>query len=195
MKKTRKQQKVQTRQSILATAKKLISENGFAALKTLDVARESGIAHGTIFIHFPTRDNLITEAIEAFGKELVTRLHDSLAKKSGVKSILKKYLKIMAENESFYEKIILENSLLPSQARDVLLTIQSGISFHLYQAAESELKNGKIKKIPMHLLFNTWMGLIHYYISNRELFSPGRSVINEKGDELINHFMNLISNK
>ncbi len=53
--------------------------------------------------------------------------------------------------------------------------------------------NGDIRSIPMHLLFNTWIGLIHYYLFNRDLFSPDGSVMEKIGEELINHFMRLLT--
>jgi hypothetical protein len=42
------------------------------------------------------------------------------------------------------------------------------------------------------LLFNTWIGLVHHYLVNRDLFATGDSVIAEKGDLLVNHFMSLV---
>jgi hypothetical protein len=47
--------------------------------------------------------------------------------------------------------------------------------------------------MPLHLLFNTWIGLIHHYLMNRELFAPGASVVERHGRELLDHFMYLIS--
>jgi hypothetical protein len=46
--------------------------------------------------------------------------------------------------------------------------------------------------MPLHLLFNTWIGLVNHYLVNRELFAPGASVIERRGAELLDHFMNLI---
>ena len=43
--------------------------------------------------------------------------------------------------------------------------------------------------MPLHLLFNTWTGLVHHYLSQRDLFNPKGSVIRRYGDELLEHFL------
>lgn len=52
-----------------------------------------------------------------------------------------------------------------------------------------------IKRMPIHLLFNTWLGLVHHCLMNRDPFAPGKSVLSIRGEELINHFMSLLSPK
>jgi hypothetical protein len=44
-------------------------------------------------------------------------------------------------------------------------------------------------------MFNTWVGLINYYLMNRDLFAPGESVISRYGQRLVEHYMNLISRR
>jgi len=47
--------------------------------------------------------------------------------------------------------------------------------------------------VPMHLLFNTWIGLVHHYVCNRDLFAPGESVIARRGSVLLDHYMGLLA--
>jgi hypothetical protein len=82
--------------------------------------------------------------------------------------------------------------VLPAAAQNALIAIQSALSFHLSRAAESGMEEGKIRRIPLHLLFNTWLGLVHYYLANAELFAPGSSVLKYHGPELLAHYMSLI---
>jgi len=79
------------------------------------------------------------------------------------------------------------------EAKNDLVLMQSAIAFHLVPAIEADRKTRRIKTMSLSLLFNTWLGLIHYYLANRELFSPGESVIDARGQELLDHFMSLIS--
>jgi len=43
------------------------------------------------------------------------------------------------------------------------------------------------------LLFNTWLGLIHHYLGNRDLFAPGHSVVERHGSMLLDHFVGLLA--
>ena len=45
----------------------------------------------------------------------------------------------------------------------------------------------------MHLVFNGWLGLVHYYLSHSDLFVVEGSVLDRCGDELIDFYMGLLS--
>lgn len=45
-------QKARTREALLAAARKVLREKGFAKTTTREVAREAGVAAGTVFVHF-----------------------------------------------------------------------------------------------------------------------------------------------
>ena len=43
------------------------------------------------------------------------------------------------------------------------------------------------------MLFDTWLGLIHHYVCNRDLFArANRPVLSDRGPELLEHFLLLI---
>lgn len=98
----------------------------------------------------------------------------------------------LIEFEPFYTKLIIERRLLPESASNTYILIQSAISFHISIAAEKEMEQGSIRKFPIHLIYNTWIGLIHYYLTNSDLFSPNHSVLRQYSDELLHHYMNLL---
>ncbi len=189
----RTRQKALTRRRILETALSLFAERGITATRSNEIAEAAGIAHGTLFLHFPTQEALIVAVIEDFGSGLCRRLHELSVQGDGLKAMLEAQLRGMAEREAFYARLLAETSLLPGAARIALIMIQSTISFHIARAAESGMLEGRITRQPVHLLFNTWMGLVHYYISNRELFAPGGSVLENRGPELVEHYMGLIA--
>ncbi len=188
----RLQQKRETRLRIVAVTRELIAEQGLNALKTYEVASRANIAHGSVFVHFSDKETLLIHTIEAFGSSLVKQIHKSTESNKGLQIVLETHLNILQQNEAFYAALVEGRRLLPDQAAKILLSIQSAVSFHIAKSAEKGMREGIIKIIPAHLLFNTWLGLVHYYLTNRELFSPGRSVLSEKGEELITHFMNLV---
>jgi hypothetical protein len=71
--------------------------------------------------------------------------------------------------------------------------IQSAVSYHLNGAVQRDIAAGRLKRVPIHLVFNTWIGLIHYYLVNRDMFSGGGPVLERYRDELLDFFMGLIS--
>jgi len=110
-----------------------------------------------------------------------------------MKEVLEVHLKGISENEMFYTRLVSEGHLLNESARNSWIMIQSAISFHIIQVAEREIKAGTIRDMPANMLFNTWVGLIHYYLVNGDLFAPGESVLKRCSKGLVEYYMNLIS--
>jgi AcrR family transcriptional regulator len=189
---TRAAQKLATRAALIEAAMRVYELDGIAAARTADVAAAADVSHGTVFVHFPTREALLAAALEEFGHVLATRVHQLASAGASVREVLAAHLQGIAEHEGFYARLAVESPLLPKEARQALLSVQSAISFHLAQAAEREQAAGLIRPMPVHLLFNTWIGLVHYYLANRDLFAPDGSVIERHGAELIDHLMSLI---
>ncbi len=194
--KTQRQvQKDQTRKILIETALEQFALHGLTTTRTSDIAKAAKVSHGTIFVHFSTQEELLNTVIEEFGVRVSLKLHELVADSSKLQDVLLSHLKGLSEFETFYTRLVIEGRLLPESSRNVLIEIQSTISFHISQAAEREMKEGLIDPFPVHLLFNTWIGLIHYYLANNDLFAPGESVLERYGQELLEHYLHLIMKK
>ena len=188
-------QKEQTRELLIETAIEEYGRHGFLSVTTADIAKASGFSHGTVFAHFGTQEALLETVIEVFGLRISRRLHELAATRVGLRDVLCAHLEGLMEYEPFYTRLVTEGRLLPESARHTLIAIHSTISHHIGQAAEIEIQAGTIGPMPMHLLYNTWIGLIHYYLVNNDLFAPGESVLERYGIELLDHFMHLVQSK
>ena len=68
--------KVATRQQILDAAGRLFAEKGFEATTTRDIARAAGIASGTLFNYFPSKEALLACLAERAGEEAIAEVAD-----------------------------------------------------------------------------------------------------------------------
>ena len=59
----RQQQKTQTRLAIRESAKHLFTEQGYNATTSRQIARRAGVALGTIFVHFPDKNAILTDIL------------------------------------------------------------------------------------------------------------------------------------
>ncbi len=192
MKQNKRQiQKENTKKKILQAAYVVYSGEGFGAA-TNRIAKEAQIAHGSIFVHFPTVEDLKLSLLEQFGADINKQLHE-LAESYNLEEILYAHIEVLVKHQEFYKRLISESSLLPEQAKYVYLSIQSTVSFHLGQVVEKYQKEGKIKELPLHFIFNSWLGLLHYYLSNEKLFAPEDSVLDRYKDELVGNFLKLLA--
>jgi AcrR family transcriptional regulator len=189
----RAEQKRETRRRILDAALRVFARDGILAATTAAVAAEAGVSHGSVFAHFGSQEGLVAATILDFGDAVADRIHKALGSGAKTREVLGAHLAAIREREDFYARLVAEAPLLPPAARTSLVLIQSAISFHLAPAVEADQAAGRIKRSSLPLLFNTWLGLIHHYLANRELFAPGASLIEARGPELLAHFMSLIA--
>ena len=77
----RQRQKNETRKRLIATAMDQFAKNGLTATRTADIAAAAEVSHGTVFTHFPTREALLEEVIEAFGMKITERMHELIGDK------------------------------------------------------------------------------------------------------------------
>lgn len=62
------------RKAILAAALAVFSDSGFAQARLDDVARKAGIAKGTVYLYFPTKEALFEELIRSAAAPVLSRL-------------------------------------------------------------------------------------------------------------------------
>jgi AcrR family transcriptional regulator len=156
----RQEQKAETRQRILDEAARLFAEGGFAGTRTADVAAATGLSHGAVFVHFPTREALLLEVVFALGRRLTDQLHAAVS--YGLREALITHVKVLSEEEA--------------------------VSHHILERADPN----HMKDVPVHILFNTWIGLVHHYLMNRELFAPKGGVLKKHGRALVEHYLKLV---
>src|ERR671931_1247413 len=72
----RERKKLQTRQLIADTARRLFLERGFDSVTVADVAREADVSIGTVFNYFPTKEDLVYGRFETFEQQLLAAIRE-----------------------------------------------------------------------------------------------------------------------
>ena len=186
----RQAQKKQTRRKLLQAMYEVICTNGMLNTRVSDVAAAAGVSHGTVFVHFESLEALMSEAIEEYGRRIALRTHALASSSVRLEDLLRAHLQAIGEYESFYTRLILESRLLSPAVRDIWISIQSAISYHFSQTLRYETA----ADVPEAVLFNAWIGLVHHYLSNGDLFAPNGRVIERWGETLIRSFLQLAIN-
>jgi AcrR family transcriptional regulator len=189
---SRVEQKQATRRRLISRAVRLVGEQGFAHTRTADVARAADVSHGTVFTHFPSREDLILAVAGQIGREITDRLHELVGSGGELRDVLEAHLRCLEENEDVYRQLVMEAPLLPAEFRATWVGLQSAVASYLCAAAEAAASQGRIRTMPAHLVFNTWIGLVHHYLINKDLFVSEGSVIAVHGPTLLEHFLTLL---
>ena len=187
----RESQKENTRKKIIESAFKIYSEKGFTAA-TSKIAKDAGVAHGSLFLHFPTLKSLLLCLVEEFGNSVCAKLSSLAENDSNIEELLDAHIDILSEHEDFYARLITETALLPKEAQSSLAKIQYGFAFHFHRVINHEIESGVLKKLPANILFNIWAGLLNYYLQNRDSLSPGSPVLKRYKRQLIFTYCELL---
>lgn len=103
---TREQQKRETRAHIYATAMGLFEARGYEAVNVDEIVRATGLARGTFYFHFPTKEDVLLEAVRA-GERLILARISALGEGAPVRAVLTRTI------EAFLEAWQPRRALLP----------------------------------------------------------------------------------
>jgi AcrR family transcriptional regulator len=71
---TQAERTLATRSRLIATARRLFAEKGFAATSTEEILSEADVSRGALYHHFSSKTDLFRAAFEAVEDELTTKL-------------------------------------------------------------------------------------------------------------------------
>jgi AcrR family transcriptional regulator len=75
----RNRRKAATRTALLEAGRRFVEERGAHATQVGDIARAAGVAHGTFYVHFTSKDALLDELWTEFDRSLELELEPLLA--------------------------------------------------------------------------------------------------------------------
>jgi AcrR family transcriptional regulator len=193
-------QREETRRQLVQAGLRVVATSGFAGASTAAIAQATGKAHGTVFVHFATRDILVAEIVAEVGRSISTRLAALDSDAATISDVMDAHLTALADNEVLYARMLCEATSLPMAARAQIFALQSGVAWRLRGAYERarEQKNRdrakpSVRDIDPVALANIWIGLTNHYVMNRDLFAPNKSVIAKCGAEMKRQVLALLA--
>ena len=100
------------RERILEAAIKIFAEKGFFGAKVAEIAREAGVADGTIYLYFKSKDDLLICLFEDRMERINAALREHLAKESTAEAKLRRFiemhLRLVEEHRELVEVLTIE---------------------------------------------------------------------------------------
>jgi TetR/AcrR family transcriptional regulator, fatty acid metabolism regulator protein len=82
------------RERILLAAVKVFAKNGFHATRVSEVAKAAGVADGTIYLYFRSKDELLVSLFEDRVNRLLSYMRDELPKLTGAPAKLRRVIEL-----------------------------------------------------------------------------------------------------
>jgi len=166
--------KAKTRERIMDAARNLFSEKGFAETTTRDLAEAAGIAAGTVFNYFPTKEALamtiVVDALDVAATEFAGRLRGDETLDEALFAHVAVGLRHLAPYRNYVGEV-LETALSPF-AKDAVC--EQGRQFrvgHLETVQKLIASHGTLgARVPttttMHLYWTLYLGVLAFWAAD-----------------------------
>ena len=99
------------RERILVAAERIFARHGFFAARVSDIAREAGVADGTIYLYFKSKDDLLISLFENRMKQVNDRLRQAIADRpptEQLRAFVHTYLQLVSDEPAAAEVLTIE---------------------------------------------------------------------------------------
>ncbi|MCC3358775.1 TetR/AcrR family transcriptional regulator [Bacillus sp. REN16] len=193
-------------QKIIETAIKMFAEKGYANTSTNEIAKAAGVAEGTIFRHYGTKDNLLLSVILPFLKGALPGMAENVFKEvlteetlhfeDFLKGLFKNRIEFVIENREIFQIIVKELLYNDSLRQEIAPFFAGSVVKRITQAIELFKERGEIKDIPTNKLLKMLMTTFGGFLVTNFVLLPyqGTMDIDQEADHLIRFVMDGIRN-
>jgi AcrR family transcriptional regulator len=170
---------------IIETALKLFVENGFHGTATSKIAQESGIANGTLFNYFPTKEILIVSiyntVVNKMDDFIMKSIESNSVSKESFRSLFVASVKWNLENTMEFQ--YLQQFNISPYSKTGKSRVLGQEEHPLYNLIQNGINLVLLKPIAVGLLFSLFTaqinGLCFYLISNNIIKNQSTELIEE----------------
>ncbi len=188
----RQAQKQFTREKIITAAKQIFIKKGIINTATSQIAEAAGIAHGTLFLHFPNKDSLVVELLDAELSKFSNNIKQLIVETTDVNILLSQYLDIIQAEEGFFSSLARELPNYKDELRRKILFRESLIREHFHQVIEKGIEQNIYAQIDIPSALTFLFGTINYYLSMKTSFVQNGSVIEKFKPSIIKTMRDLL---
>jgi len=188
----RELQKKKTRQHLLETARDAFISKGFLQTSTAEISKKAGVAHGTLFVHFKSKDILIVEIIDEV-LDLVSEEMQKLGSKTdNPLEMLELYLDFLIEQEDLFSVLARELPFYQEELRRKIIFREAIIRENFHTELADGIARGEFRDIDVSSALNFLFGVINLYLSRKTSYISEGSVIAKFKPSILRTFQQMI---
>lgn len=187
------------KKKIIEVAIATFAEKGYSNTSTSEIAKKAGVAEGTIFKHYGTKENLLLAIMVPFLKEFFPAMADELFEElldeersfeEFLRSFMTNRNTFFSKNREIFQVVIKEMIYKEELRHELLPYIAEAASKRLVNVIEIFKQRGEIKDVPNESILkmlSTVMG--GFFVSNFVLLNKS-SVSKSEIDEVVLFILN-----
>jgi AcrR family transcriptional regulator len=164
---------METREKILIAARDVFGKKGFYETKMEDVAKEAGVAKGTLYLYFQSKEDLyqclIKEGIKYFIQRLKEALESQNSFEGKIRALIKTLVLLINENRDFILRMMYEiplANLWNERIKSVIIEEQKEFARFIKDLFEDAIKQGIAYEGNVEVLSNAFVGMVMRPIFN-----------------------------
>lgn len=184
----------ETKDRICSAAVEVISKSGFFNTRMQDIADEAGLAVGTIYNYFSSKDEVLSYIFESEMKKRMEFMSELKEQDLSIKEFLSKFLKqhfsVLIKNPHLGRVLVREKDFSKGEKSGEIKKHMNSMIKMLERLFETGIKRGEIKEIDTHLMavyfFGSMQGIIEYSLTEPEIemLKQGPEFIVERIDDI-----------
>jgi TetR/AcrR family fatty acid metabolism transcriptional regulator len=186
----------ETKDRIRKAAVEIISQEGFFNTRMQDIADQAGLAVGTIYNYFSSKDKVLAYIFKAEMKRRMEIMSDlkekDLSTKEFLKEFLNRHFSVLIENPHLGRVLVREKDFSRGEKSGQIKEHMSSLIKMLEKLFQAGVKKGEVKEINTHLMavyfFGSMQGVIEYSLTQPEmqLLEEAPDFILERIDHIFN---------
>jgi AcrR family transcriptional regulator len=182
-----------TRERILQAAAKLFAEKGYARATTRAIAEAAKVNEVTIFRHFGSKNNLLSELIQT--RSALPNLSDVIENqlsgdyRQDLTLFARIFLKALLQRKDALRLMLCEANELP-EIRDVVAQIPKQLRQITTEYLQGQIDQGAVRGLDPELMAQAFLGMFFSYAVAAELLG-GQAAFEQSTDEIISQFVDI----
>ena len=180
----REEQKRLTRENILKHTLELLLVNGLVKVSTKDISAASNVSQGSIFLHFSSKDNLISSIISENLSKLEISLKQRVVSKSDRESFLRDLLNVLIDHENILSRVYKDFAYVNEETKKNMEHIDTMIRNLIFDNLRNT-PGRKISIVDSFISIDAFLAQIKQNLRDKEIFTEFNSVIKQTRGKLV----------
>jgi len=190
---SRKETKQKTRELLLDKTALLLDKKGYLFVSTKDISKECDLSQGTLFLHFKTKENILSTIfignIDALEKELVSKCNI----KDSRETFLRSYIDVIIKYETFLSRAYKDLPYLSENLHKKIVNLET-MTKNLFFDNLRKNPGRKLSIVDSFISIDAFIAQVQKNLLEKEVFTEFNSIIRQKRGKIVKLYRTLFEN-
>lgn len=176
-------------EQILQAAMQLWASDGFDSTTVDAIAREAGLAKGTVYLYFKTKQDILDEAISRHSllpdirEQLAALDRSSISPEHALPLVLKVLWVKAKERVGIFRIVLREVIVRPEHARRLIETVILPANRHMAEFLQPLVDAGRLREVDLFIASRALAGMLMVFLLSQEILG-GKDIHPLSDDEI-----------